>query len=483
MLDDYLTTFAGSSTFEWEITDITPLAIVLGVTIGDTGTGDITHTVIIPYTIVETIEYTITPTSIDGCEGLPFVVNVDINANPQVAINANGSNELCQGEVRNLLGFVLPSGSYTYDWKIVSATPGNASITNTSTLNPILTAQTDNENNLTIRFIATNNTTGCMDSTDVMFTVGAVPSFEAGEPFDLVLCEGTEGGGTAIFDLNDAITSVNPGTATVTYHTSASDAMNGIGALITPESYTATDGEMIYVRVENNGCFVTDDFIISVKPLPIVMIDPVATQCVSGGPVILNATPSGGTFSGPGVTGNQFDPVTAGVGSHTITYTVTVDGCTNSNTIVIEVTGIEDTVMNNNNSGVGSLRYIVASICAGDTVYFDSGLIGSTITLTSGEIEINSLRVIKGLGANMLTVSGNNSTRIFKVMSGVDFHVQNIKLIDGSEPTDGGAILNNGDLILENVTLQGNKEAGISKALTNGAGANMTIRGDVIINN
>ncbi|MDF1697136.1 MAG: right-handed parallel beta-helix repeat-containing protein [Saprospiraceae bacterium] len=482
-LDAYLTSLIGSSTFAWEITDITPLPTVIGVSVGDTGNGDITHTVTNPYTIVETIEYTITPTSIDGCEGLPFVVNVKINANPQVAINMNGPSELCQGEVRNPLGFVLPTGSYSYDWKIVSASFGNATITNTSTLNPELTAQTDNENDLTIRFIATNTTTGCQDSTEVTFTVGAVPSFSSGEPLDLVLCEGTEGGGTAIFDLNDAITSVSPVTAAVTYHTSASDASNGVGALGSPESYTAVDGEMIFVRLENNGCFITGDFMLTVNPLPIVTIDPVPVLCALGDPVALNASPSGGTYSGPGVVGSNFDPELAGAGSHTITYTVSVDGCTNSGSIVIVVNASEDIVMNNNNSGVGSLRYVIANTCAGDTVFFDSGLLGSTITLTGGEIDINSFKVIKGLGDNVLTVSGNDLSRIFNVQSGVNFHVKDIKLINGSEATDGGAILNNGSLILENLTLEGNKENGIPKALTNNTGASLIFRGDVIINN
>jgi len=43
-----------------------------------------------------------------------------------------------------------------------------------------------------------------------------------------------------------------------------------------------------------------------------------------------NVQPSGGTFSGNGITGNTFDPSLAGVGLHTISYTVTDSLCTYS---------------------------------------------------------------------------------------------------------------------------------------------------------
>ncbi len=42
--------------------------------------------------------------------------------------------------------------------------------------------------------------------------------------------------------------------------------------------------------------------------------------CLDAVPVVLAATPGGGVFSGPGVAGGIFDPVAAGVGTHTINY-------------------------------------------------------------------------------------------------------------------------------------------------------------------
>lgn len=62
---------------------------------------------------------------------------------------------------------------------------------------------------------------------------------------------------------------------------------------------------------------------------PVVQFDSLAPVCSAGGlPVSLVGQPTGGTYSGPGVIGDRFDPATAGVGLHTLTYTVTSDkGC------------------------------------------------------------------------------------------------------------------------------------------------------------
>ena|GEM_PF-1365202 len=59
--------------------------------------------------------------------------------------------------------------------------------------------------------------------------------------------------------------------------------------------------------------------------------------CVNGANVALTATPSGGRFSGIGITGSTFNPVVAGVGKHTITYSGVASGCNYIGTISIDV--------------------------------------------------------------------------------------------------------------------------------------------------
>ena len=52
-------------------------------------------------------------------------------------------------------------------------------------------------------------------------------------------------------------------------------------------------------------------------------------SCVDGNCIPLTGTPSGGVFTGTGVSGQyQFCPSVAGVGSHTLTYTYQMAGCT-----------------------------------------------------------------------------------------------------------------------------------------------------------
>ncbi len=61
--------------------------------------------------------------------------------------------------------------------------------------------------------------------------------------------------------------------------------------------------------------------------------------CVSGAAITLTANPAGGTWSGTGVSGNQFDPAVAGIGAYTITYDYTdpTSGCAYSNTADVTV--------------------------------------------------------------------------------------------------------------------------------------------------
>lgn len=66
-------------------------------------------------------------------------------------------------------------------------------------------------------------------------------------------------------------------------------------------------------------------------------INSIPTQCPTGSAVTLTANPSGGTFSGVGVSGNSFNPVTAGIGVHTITYNYSDGICSTSASIQITV--------------------------------------------------------------------------------------------------------------------------------------------------
>ena len=87
-----------------------------------------------------------------------------------------------------------------------------------------------------------------------------------------------------------------------------------------------------------NGCTNTNTTTVTVNPLPTVTTSATSQNaCVNWTTDALSGTPNGGTFSGTAVTGNNFDPSTAGQGTFTITYTFTdLNGCTNTATSQIK---------------------------------------------------------------------------------------------------------------------------------------------------
>jgi predicted outer membrane repeat protein len=125
-------------------------------------------------------------------------------------------------------------------------------------------------------------------------------------------------------------------------------------------------------------------------------------------------------------------------------------------------------VTNTLDSGAGSLRAVVVAAHNGDTVVFDSSLEGKTITLTSGEILIKHSITITGFDDRNVTISGNNTSRIFELssrtkpivtMSGVTIsngYANGPNRGDG----DGGAILNEGTLTCNKCTLSNNVAPG-----------------------
>jgi predicted outer membrane repeat protein len=98
-------------------------------------------------------------------------------------------------------------------------------------------------------------------------------------------------------------------------------------------------------------------------------------------------------------------------------------------------------VTNCNDSGAGSLRDAVAGAASGDTVSFS--LSCSTITLTSGAINIATNLTISGPGASALALSGNNASQVFVVGAGVpSFAISGVTIENGNGP--GGGIYDAG---------------------------------------
>ena len=111
---------------------------------------------------------------------------------------------------------------------------------------------------------------------------------------------------------------------------------------------------LILTALDENGCADKDSMMVTVHSLPVVSIDPLVNDSVcntSGLLTLPSATPLGGTFFGTGVTGNEFDPASAGIGDHFVYYTYTdSNGCFGVDTVsiyVLNCTGIEENANNN----------------------------------------------------------------------------------------------------------------------------------------
>jgi predicted outer membrane repeat protein len=106
-------------------------------------------------------------------------------------------------------------------------------------------------------------------------------------------------------------------------------------------------------------------------------------------------------------------------------------------------------------SGAGSLRRAVTSANALpglDTITFT---VTGTITLTSGQVNIDDALTVNGPGAGSLSISGNSTSRVFEI--GQATTISGVTLTKGlASNANGGAILSHSDLTLANCTLTNN---------------------------
>ena len=164
-----------------------------------------------------------------------------------------------------------------------------------------------------------------------------------------------------------------------------------------------------------------------------------------------------------------------------VTVTAT-DACGASNHVTYTVLiGCE--VTNANDSGSGSLRNVLTCAEEGAEIAFDPDMAGQTIILTTGEIVINSNITLNGLGMPNLTISGNNTSRIFHLMPGYTLTAKNLTLKDGNNSVNGGAVFVEGTLNLENVMFSHNFQGAVPKAMTLAPSATLNIAGSVQIKN
>ncbi len=107
-----------------------------------------------------------------------------------------------------------------------------------------------------------------------------------------------------------------------------------------------------------------------------------------------------------------------------------------------------------------SLREAIATAATDKIVAFDLTVFSTAqvIILTNGQLNVSGsgTLVINGTGANLLTISGNNQSRIFNVGTFAGLTLNGITVTGGRFLSDGGGIINNGTLSINNSMISGN---------------------------
>ena len=118
-------------------------------------------------------------------------------------------------------------------------------------------------------------------------------------------------------------------------------------------------------------------------------------------------------------------------------------------------------------AGAATLRNLVGSASAGDTIKFTNTLSGQIITLISGQIVLSNNVTIDGSAlTNQIVLNGNHASRLFTVTNATVL-LDSLTLTNGFADTDnnahgdipsnrGGGIYNYGNLIVNRCTFAGN---------------------------
>jgi hypothetical protein len=143
------------------------------------------------------------------------------------------------------------------------------------------------------------------------------------------------------------------------------------------------------------------------------------------------------------------------------------------------------TVLNALDRGNGSLRDTIQDARSGDSIVFASSLNGQTITLTSGVVDISKNLDIEGPGASLLTISGTDADRIFRINGGLTVTIAGLTLTHGRAvgSTGGAGILSAGTLTVRDDVLSDNRAEDLGGALCALPGSVLTTIGSTFFRN
>jgi hypothetical protein len=308
--------------------------------------------------------------------------SVTVTVLPAPAVSISGNTSVCNGSPVTLTS----SPAVSYLWST-----GDTTVT----ISPVPAAS----QMYTVSVIDSN---GCVGSDSVNVTVNPLPVI-------------TVSGNTTVCAGNSTVLTASGAT---TYVWSPSN-LTGNTVTLTP----TISGPVQVVGTDANGCTNTVTTTITVNPLPNVQISTTtSTVCVDDGPSGFNTMPlSGGVLSGPGVVNNQFSPGTAGIGTHTVTYSFTdANGCVNSASVVMTVNACVGMTENEALSlhvypnPAGNQLFVESDMNGQATIrlYDSRGRVVLTATATETRTQLNTEALSNGIYLlEVMSTDGKRSTR------------------------------------------------------------------------
>ena len=243
-----------------------------------------------------TTTYTVTGTSA-GCTN---TATATVTITPGPAPPTAGSNSpLCEGTTLNLTASTI-SGA-TYEW----SGPGGYM---DPSQNPSISGVTASHAGTYSVTVMVGGCTSAPATVNVIINAAVAPVITSSGP--TTFCDG--GSVDLVSTGNNHLWTTGETTQSITVTQSGTF------------SVTATDA---------NGCIGTSSGIaVTVNPNPAVNFMGLNSgYCLANPPSTLVGNPAGGIFTGPGVSGNSFDPAMAGAGAHTVMYAYTdANGCSGS---------------------------------------------------------------------------------------------------------------------------------------------------------
>ncbi|MNJ84208.1 Pregnancy-associated plasma protein-A [compost metagenome] len=281
---------------------------------------------------------------------------------PVASFSATGTS-VCAGQ--SVTYTSTSTGSPTsYSWSFPGGTPSSS--TSASQVVTYPTAGTYN-----VSLTATNAGGSNVANQSNYITVNAVPSAPT-----------ITASGATTFCQGSSVTLTSSAGSGNTWSNSSSGTSVSVS---NSGTYTVTQTVASCTSLASNSITVT------VNPNPSVTFGNLPVVCVFDSPITLNqGNPSGGSYSGTGVSGNQFNPSVPGIGSTTITYSYTnSNGCSGSAQTTATVDGCASIDEND-------LKLV--------SVYPNPST--GMITVYSGEINLNGIQVFNALGQVVYELNG-----------------------------------------------------------------------------